>query len=82
MTDNTQSICLDEIQTKARWVVADGSDLRHYCKLLSSLPDFDTLAEEAVENALKALNEAIGHVAEAQAAMQEKRALNPIKEDA
>jgi hypothetical protein len=69
-----RSAALSNIERKAKWVRDDALSIARYVRSLASLPNFDTLAEEAVVSALAALHEAIQITAEADAVMKAKRA--------
>ena len=71
--ESARSIALDNIERKATAVAHDASMMALYISLLASLPEYETNAEEAVEKARKALEEALGKVTEAEAAMKSKR---------
>jgi hypothetical protein len=73
------SLCLGTIRSKAEWVMQDVKDLKTYCNLLVSLPDWDTEAEWAINAAYVTLEAALPDLEAAHKKIKDKRAQAEIR---
>jgi hypothetical protein len=71
----TRSVSLENIKSKAEWVLADAVDLKHYCNMIVTLPEYETEAEWAVAAAYSSLETALFEVRRAHEKVRAKRAI-------
>lgn len=72
MTDNLRTIALGGIKDHSYWLKTSASRLVHYIQLLVSRPDYETMAEDEMNEAEKSLLEALEKLREVKAAYQAK----------
>lgn len=75
----TRFVGLGDIERKASWVRMDAEDLARYVRLVVSLPDFDTEAEDSVSNAETALTEALLAVKISKLELERKRKIPELE---
>lgn len=59
MSDNFRSIALSGITRHAEWLKTSSDQIERYVRMLGDRPDYETKAEAAMEDAEKALLEAL-----------------------
>ena len=70
---SVQSIALDNIARYSEWVRNDAESVARYVRVLQSLPEFETLAEDEIAKAETALTEALLAVKLARSELKNKR---------
>lgn len=63
----SESVCLDGIESKARWLRDDAANLSFYVRQLPSRPDFETKAQDMLAQAEHELLAALQKVRDAKA---------------
>ena len=70
-----REIALQGIETKANWVRDDAMNLDRFVRMLADLPEYETLAEDAVREAEMALTEALLSVKLSRSQLEKKRVM-------
>lgn len=64
---------MTNIETKSIWVRDDAEGIARYVRMLDTLPEFETRAEDEIKNAENALTEALLVVKLARSTLDKKR---------